>query len=74
MQFGGSGSYGNGGAMRIAPAALCPETDFDRIIEVGKGLRSLCYLCFEKKVFAFFVLVKCFYYQSRTIYHLVKNC
>ncbi|XP_030841602.1 ADP-ribose glycohydrolase ARH3 [Strongylocentrotus purpuratus] len=36
MQFKGSGSYGNGGAMRVAPVALCPEADFDKMIEAAR--------------------------------------
>nr|XP_054766374.1 ADP-ribosylhydrolase ARH3-like [Lytechinus pictus] len=36
MQFNGSGSYGNGGAMRVAPVALCPEVNFEKMIEVAK--------------------------------------
>ncbi|XP_072042743.1 ADP-ribosylhydrolase ARH3-like [Amphiura filiformis] len=36
-QFGGSGSYGNGGAMRVAPVGLCMEERFIQMIEIAKS-------------------------------------
>lgn len=35
-QFDGGGSYGNGGAMRVAPVALCGEDEVERVIQVYK--------------------------------------
>lgn len=35
-QFNGTGSYGNGGAMRIAPVALYAVNDYEKMIEVAK--------------------------------------
>ena len=34
-QFGGRGSYGNGGAMRVAPVGLCMEERFIQMMKVG---------------------------------------
>ena len=34
-QFGGTGSYGNGGAMRVTPAALFGYPDIDRVVELA---------------------------------------
>ena len=33
-QFGGSGSYGNGGAMRVAPLALFCHSDYNKLINL----------------------------------------
>lgn len=35
-QFNGSGSYGNGGAMRIAPIALFYHNDYNNMLDVAK--------------------------------------
>jgi poly(ADP-ribose) glycohydrolase ARH3 len=35
-QFGGSGSYGNGGAMRVAPVALWAYPDLDETIRLAR--------------------------------------
>ncbi|XP_071476873.1 ADP-ribosylhydrolase ARH3-like [Diadema antillarum] len=40
-QFGGSGSYGNGGAMRVAPVGLCPADNFDQMIEAARQSAQL---------------------------------
>lgn len=34
-QFGGTGSYGNGGAMRVTPAALFGYPDLDRVVDLA---------------------------------------
>lgn len=34
--FGGEGSFGNGGAMRVAPVALHAFPDIDRVVEVAR--------------------------------------
>lgn len=39
-QFDGSGSYGNGGAMRVAPVGLCGKKKVDEVIEVGSSFLS----------------------------------
>ncbi|XP_071828306.1 ADP-ribosylhydrolase ARH3-like isoform X2 [Apostichopus japonicus] len=36
-QFDGGGSYGNGGAMRVAPVALCGEDEVERVIQNAKS-------------------------------------
>lgn len=36
-QFGGNGSYGNGGAMRIAPVALYYHNNYDTMINVAEN-------------------------------------
>lgn len=40
-QFRGSGSYGNGGAMRIAPIALYYHNDYDTMIDVAEKSTKL---------------------------------
>lgn len=40
-QFWGSGSYGNGGAMRIAPVALYFHDDFEKMIEVATNCTKI---------------------------------
>ncbi|GAB6024505.1 ADP-ribose glycohydrolase ARH3 [Chamberlinius hualienensis] len=40
-QFDGSGSYGNGGAMRIAPVALLYNQNYNRMFEVAKKSTQL---------------------------------
>lgn len=35
-QFNGSGSYGNGGAMRIAPVCLFYYNDHTKVLEIAK--------------------------------------
>lgn len=40
-QFWGSGSYGNGGAMRIAPVALYYYDDLDKMIEVATNCTKI---------------------------------
>lgn len=35
-QFEGSGSYGNGGAMRIAPVAVFYRDNYENMIEVAR--------------------------------------
>lgn len=35
-QFGGEGSLGNGGAMRVAPIALFYHNDYDKLIKVTR--------------------------------------
>lgn len=40
-QFDGGGSYGNGGAMRVAAVGLCGQDEQDKVIQV---LKRLCLL------------------------------
>lgn len=40
QQFDGHGSYGNGGAMRVAPSALFYPKDLDKALEVRTDLLS----------------------------------
>ncbi|XP_038046778.1 ADP-ribose glycohydrolase ARH3-like [Patiria miniata] len=40
-QFDGSGSYGNGGAMRIAPVGLCSSENLERVIEIARESSKL---------------------------------
>ncbi len=35
-QFNGTGSYGNGGAMRVSPVALFCHSDYDVMVHVAK--------------------------------------
>lgn len=40
-QFDGSGSYGNGGAMRIAPVALFYHSNYNEMISFAKEITNL---------------------------------
>lgn len=40
-QFNGSGSYGNGGAMRVAPVALFCHSDYDVMLHVAKRVTQI---------------------------------
>lgn len=40
-QFNGSGSYGNGGAMRIAPIALYFYDDYENMINIARGATKI---------------------------------
>lgn len=44
-QFNGSGSYGNGGAMRIAPIPLFFHENFDAMLKVLESLLLLNRVC-----------------------------
>ncbi|VEL15260.1 unnamed protein product [Protopolystoma xenopodis] len=47
MQFNGTGSYGNGGAMRVSPAALYAlQFDMDKFEERNIEIDLLIFLCF----------------------------
>lgn len=35
-QFGGSGSYGNGGAMRVSPVPLFAHKNFDLMLDIAE--------------------------------------
>lgn len=35
-QFGGSGSYGNGGAMRVAPVPLFAHKNYDLMLDIAE--------------------------------------
>ncbi|XP_054258958.1 ADP-ribosylhydrolase ARH3-like isoform X2 [Macrosteles quadrilineatus] len=41
QQFNGSGSYGNGGAMRVAPVALFFRDNYDKMIEAARQVTQL---------------------------------
>lgn len=40
-QFDGSGSYGNGGAMRISPVPLFAKNNYDNMIEIAEKSTKL---------------------------------
>lgn len=40
-QFNGSGSYGNGGAMRVSPVALFSPSNYDKMIELARKCTEL---------------------------------
>lgn len=40
-QFNGSGSYGNGGAMRVAPVALFCHSDYDVMLHVARQVTKI---------------------------------
>ena len=40
-QFSGSGSYGNGGAMRIAPVSLFFHKDYEAMLDAAKNVTEL---------------------------------
>ena len=40
-QFGGTGSYGNGGAMRIAPVPLFAYKDFTSMLQIAEDVTRL---------------------------------
>lgn len=40
-QFKGTGSYGNGGAMRVAPVALFCHSDYDVMLHVAKQVTQI---------------------------------
>lgn len=41
MQFEGSGSYGNGAAMRVAPVALWAHPDLDQVVQLARDTASV---------------------------------
>lgn len=40
-QFGGEGSWGNGGAMRISPVALFCYQNYDKLVEVARNVSQI---------------------------------